>query len=183
MRPAALVRCRCAGAAARALAAYEKLSCCVRERSSCARYGLVFASTQACLSLLGASLAGNSCTSAARRPCSRAESKRVCRHCVHIFSKRVQSSALLRQTVQLLHARKPHAPSAQYLRWVGTVNTGGFAGLVNKGTLQIPCHLVSHEVREIQVDDDALPALQGSSQALTLVLVLCLTVLRYDDDI
>ena len=39
-------------------------------------------------------------------------------------------------------------------------------------------HLVGHEVREIQVYDDALPALQGGSQALALVLVLCLTILR-----
>ena len=49
MRPAALVRCRCAGAAARALAAYEKLSCCVSERSSCARCGLVLAPFWGCL--------------------------------------------------------------------------------------------------------------------------------------
>ena len=39
-------------------------------------------------------------------------------------------------------------------------------------------HLVGHEVRKVQVYDDALPALQGGSQALALVLVLCLTILR-----
>lgn len=42
----------------------------------------------------------------------------------------------------------------------------------------MPCHLVSHKVRKVQVYDDALPALQGGSQALALVLVLCLTILR-----
>ena len=43
---------------------------------------------------------------------------------------------------------------------------------------QTPLHLVGHEVRKVQVNDDALPALQGGGQARTLVPVLCLAILR-----